>query len=136
MIDPWLIDAIRANDVGRCALAIEFGADITATKLNGLNPLHLAAINKSQAVFEYLLESCGWMERRHDNFVPWSWQEAKRRQHRIPPTVRNANRRVEVALGIYEQKIFSGICSFESIRNSATVGCTSQIQAGAFLGDV
>lgn len=121
MIDPWLIDAIRANDVSRCILAIEFGADVMATKLSGLNSLHLAAIHKSRAVFDFLMESCGWMERQQDRFVPWSWQEEKRRKHNIPYIVRRANRRVDAGLANYEQRIFSSMRRLPSIASGAEI---------------
>ena len=111
MIDHWLIDAIRANDVGRCVLAIEFGADIAATRWSGLTPLHLAAIHKSQAVFDYLLET-GWLALLNPTQLS---DGEKQRQHSTPQIVRKANIRVNAALAIYEQRIFSSICSFKSI---------------------
>ena len=117
MIDPWLIDAIRANDVERAKLAIEFGADITATKLTGLTPLHLAAIHKSQAVFNYLLEA-GWDRLLNPTCVV---ADMRRRKHQLPMIVRKANLRVERALEIYEQQIFSSICSFASISSFLSV---------------
>ena len=114
MIDHWLIDAIRANDVGRCVLAIEFGADIAATRWSGLTALHLAAIHKSQAVFDYLLET-GWLALLNQ---PQLADNEKQRRHSTPQIVRKANIRVNAALAIYEQRIFSSICSFKSIEDA------------------